>query len=196
MTPDISRSGSDGRVPAGSVVVDVAAELARLVERAGCVVSAAVLLNNTPDAPFDAAGYTCWADDDARQAAAHPGGVEALVPLLDAPVGSFTRSFAIDLSLILFSARAEIDLCRPCAAQIASVTDMQLDLIVQRVSPAEELYIVVFARAPAPSHHSKARATDAHRRAIVAALQQSTDALAALLALRQTYALLRSPPSK
>ena len=175
------------------------AELARLVELAGCVVSAAVLLNSTADAPFDAAGYTCWADDDARQAAAHPGGIEAFVPLVDAPAGSFTRSFAIDFSLVFFGARAEIDLCRPCAAQIASVTDLQLDLVVQKVSPAEELYIVVLAntRTPAPAaHHAKARAADTHRRALVAALQQVSDALAALLALRQTFALLRVPPPK
>ena len=174
--------------------VDVSAELNKLVELAGSVVSVAILLNSTPDIPFNSAGYVCWAHEDAREI---PSGLESWFPLLDAPKGSFDRKFVIDLSMLFYQVRSDLELCRPCTTKVASVTDLALDVVIQKVSPSEELYVVVLINPlrPVPSH-VRAKNAEAYRKNLVSAVQQFTDSMCAILSLRHVFSLLRGPQSK
>ena len=176
------------------VVVDISVELNKLVELADSVVSAAILLNSTQDNPFNSAGYVCWAHEDAREI---PSGLESWFPLFDAPKGSFDRKFVIDLSMLFYQVRSDLELCRPCAAKVASVTDLALDVIIQKVSPSEELYVVVLINPlrPVPPH-VRAKNVDAYRKSLVSAVQQFTDSLCAVLSFKHVFALLRGPQSK
>ena len=189
-------AAASGSGTSSGVVFDLVAEMDRLVSTTERVVSVAVLLNSTKEVPYNAAGYTCWADEEARQSQ-QPTGLDAWCALLDAPRGSFDRKFTIDLSMLYYQAQADLALCRPCTAQVSSVKDLVLDVVIQKVSPAEELFVVVLVnpRVPVP-HHVRAKNADAYHKTVLASVQQFTDKVASVLSLKHTFAMLRAAPAK